>query len=79
MDPTFADVPYNTGVLAETGYIALAAGDYILSVTSSGSKTEALETAVLSLDTGAIYTAVAVDGNTPADPPQLILADAFVP
>ncbi len=77
IDPAFADVPYNTGTLAETGYVGLAAGDYVVTVTAAGSKVEALETGVLSLQAGMIYTAIAVDGNMPADPPQLILLDGL--
>ncbi|WP_218943522.1 DUF4397 domain-containing protein [Exilibacterium tricleocarpae] len=77
IDPAFPNVPYNTGTLAETGYVGLAAGDYVVTVTAAGSKVEALETGVLSLQAGMIYTAIAVDGNMLADPPQLILLDGL--
>ena len=77
VEPTFAGVPYNTAELAETGYVPLAAGDYVVTVTAAGSKVEALETGTLSLMAGEIYTAIAVDGNTPGDAPQLILLDSF--
>ena len=78
VDPAFSNVPYVTGVLAETGYVQLPAGDYVVTVTPTGTKTEALETGVLSLEAGKIYTAFAVDGDMPGDAPQLILADDFV-
>ena len=76
--PAFSDVPYVTGVLAETGYVQLPAGDYVVTVTPTGTKTEALETGVLSLAAGEIYTAFAVDGDMAGDAPQLILLDGFV-
>ncbi len=77
-DPTFAAVPYQTGVLAETGYVQLAAGDYMVTVTGAGSKEAAIGPVMISIDAGGIYTAVAVDGDTEMMPPQLILADDFV-
>lgn len=76
--PAFSDVPYATGMLAETGYVQLPAGDYVVTVTPTGTKTEALETGVLSLAAGEIYTAFAVDGDMEGDAPQLILLDGFV-
>lgn len=79
VDPTFSAVPYNTDALAETGYVPLAAGDYVVTVTGVGSKVEALETGTLSLMAGAVYTAIAVDGNNPGDAPQLVLLDDFLP
>ncbi|GAB5379029.1 MAG: hypothetical protein Alis3KO_00360 [Aliiglaciecola sp.] len=78
VDPTFADVPYNTAELAETGYVSLAPGDYFVSVTDAGIKDAPLETGVLALEAGSIYTAIAVDLNTTDGPPQLILLDDFV-
>ena len=75
--PAFAAVPYNTGMLAETGYVQLNAGDYVVTVTPTGTMTAAIETPVLSLEAGKIYTAIAVDGDMPGAGPQLILADDF--
>jgi hypothetical protein len=78
VSPAFSNVPYATGALAETGYVQLPAGDYIVTVTPTGTKTEAIETGVLSLVAGEIYTAFAVDGDMEGDAPQLILLDGFV-
>ena len=77
VDPTFAAVPYNTDVLAETGYVSLAAGDYVVSVTGAGSKDKAIDTGVLTLIAGGVYTAIAVDGDSVGDGPQLITLDDF--
>lgn len=77
VEPTFATVPYNTDVLAETGYVSLAAGDYVVSVTGAGSKDKAIDTGVLTLAAGGVYTAIAVDGDNVGDAPQLITLDDF--
>ncbi len=74
VEPAFAEVPYNTGTLAETGYVSLAPGDYVVSVTAPGSKDAVIETPVLTLAAGGIYTAIAVDGMD-SNPPQLITLD----
>jgi len=78
VDPAFAAIPYSEDVLVETGYVSLAAGDYVVTVTPTGTKTEAIKTGVLSLDAGGIYTAIAVDGSMEGDLPQLIVLDDFV-
>lgn len=78
VDPTFGDVPYNTDELAETGYVPLAAGDYVVSVTAAGSKDAVIE-ANVGLENGKIYTAVAVDGATSGAAPQLIALDDLAP
>jgi hypothetical protein len=78
VEPAFVGVEFSEGTLAETGYVQLAAGDYVVTVTPTGTKTEAIETGVLSLAAGGIYTALAVDGNAEGDAPQLILADDFL-
>lgn len=77
VEPAFAGVAYSADMLAETGYVQLAAGDYVVTVTPTGTKTEAIETPVLSLEVAKIYTAIAVDGDMEGDGPQLILADDF--
>lgn len=79
IDPTFADVPYSTEDLAETGYVGLAEGDYFVTVTAAGSKTAAIETDMLSLENGGVYTAIAADGDMEGDLPQLILLDDLAP
>ena len=58
VDPAFADIAYETGELVETGYVSLAEGDYVVTVTPTGTKTAAIETGVLTLENGEIYTDV---------------------
>ena len=79
VEPTFADVPYSTDDLAETGYVGLAEGDYFVTVTPTGTKTAAIETGMLSLETGMVYTAIAANGAMEGDLPQLILLDDLAP
>ncbi|MFC4699726.1 DUF4397 domain-containing protein [Glaciecola siphonariae] len=78
MTPAFSAVPYSTGTLAETGYVQLPAGDYFVTVTPTGTMTAAIETGMLTLEVGKIYTAIAVDGDVAGAGPQLILADDFL-
>jgi hypothetical protein len=76
--PAFTDVPYSTdGDLAETGYVSLAPGDYVVTITPAGSTDIALQTGTLSLMGGGIYTALAVDATNGGAPVQLILGDDF--
>lgn len=77
VEPAFSNVMYMTAALAETGYVELAAGSYVVTVTPTGTKDAAIETGVLNLEAGNIYTAFAVNGNMAGDAPQLILADDF--
>ncbi|MDP2713839.1 DUF4397 domain-containing protein [Rheinheimera sp.] len=71
--PAFADVAFK----AETGYVPLAAGDYVVTVTPTGSKTAAIE-APVELAANSIYTAIARDGaNLDATMIGLILMDDF--
>lgn len=77
VDPSITDLSYMTDDLSETGYVLFPAGDYIVTVTPADSKTIAIETGLLTLETNKIYTAFAVNGETPEDAPILILADDF--
>lgn len=77
MDPTFANVPYSTDALAETGYVSLAGGDYVVTVTAAGTKDVAIDTRTLTLMDGKVYTAIAADGAMAGASPQLILLDDF--
>lgn len=79
VDPAFADIAYETGDLVETGYVSLAEGDYVVTVTPTGTKTAAIETGVLTLENGEIYTAIALDGAMEGDLPQLALLDGLAP
>ncbi|WP_372626678.1 DUF4397 domain-containing protein [Arsukibacterium sp.] len=73
-DPAFADVPFK----AETGYVSLAAGDYVVTVTPAGSKMAAIGPVVLTLEANSIYTAIARDGAGLTADVGLILMDDFV-
>ncbi|WP_251140069.1 DUF4397 domain-containing protein [Alteromonas sp. ALT199] len=79
VDPAFADIAFETGELVETGYVSLTEGDYVVTVTPTGTKTAAIETGVLSLENGEIYTAIALDGAMEGDLPQLALLDGLAP
>jgi len=72
--PAFKDVPF----MAETGYVALKPGSYVVTVTPAGSKTAAIGPVQLELSGNKIYTAVARDGIAGAAP-GLILLDDFNP
>jgi hypothetical protein len=72
--PAFAGVPFSAP-LSETGYVELAAGDYVVTVTGAGSKDAAIETGVLSLEVNKVYTAIAIDGLMADDGPTLITTD----
>ena len=72
--PAFAAVPFK----AETGYVSLAAGDYVVTVTPVGSKTAAIGPVALTLEANSIYTAIARDGAGLTADVGLILMDDFV-
>lgn len=72
--PAFANVPFK----AETGYVSLNAGDYVVTVTPAGSKTAAIGPVALTLEANKIYTAIARDGEGRTADVGLILMDDFV-
>jgi hypothetical protein len=70
-EPAFSSVPFK----ADTGYLALAEGDYQVRVTPTGSKTAVIDTGTISVNAGGVYTAVARDADSGAF--GLILLDDF--
>ena len=74
-DAAFTDVPFDAEGLVSTGNVALTPGDYVVTVTATGTQDIAIQTPVLTLEGGGIYTAVAVDATDGGLPPQLILMD----
>jgi hypothetical protein len=79
VEPTFPGVSFTTPMLTETGYVELAAGNYVITVTGAGSKDAAIETGSLELDVNKVYTAIAIDGSMAGDGPTLITADDAAP
>lgn len=71
--PAFANVPFK----AETSYVSLLPGNYVVTVTPAGSKTAAIGPVALTLSGNKIYTAVARDGANRTAPLGLILLDDF--
>ena len=57
VDPTLSAVAFK----ANTGYIALAGGDYDVTVTPTGMKMAAIGPATISIEDGGVYTAIARD------------------
>lgn len=74
-EPAFAGVEFKK----ETGYVSLAAGSYVVTVTPADSKTAAIGPVTLDLEANAIYTAIARDGAGLMADVGLILMDDFVP
>ncbi len=71
--PALTAVPFK----AESGYLEVPAGDYQVRITPTGTKTVAIDTGALTLASGQIRTAIAVEaagGGTPLS--ALLLADA---
>lgn len=71
--PAFSNVPFK----AETGYVSLTPGSYVVTVTPAGSKTAAIGPLSLDLAGNKIYTAVARDGAGRTAPLGLIVLDDF--
>ena len=79
VSPNFAGVNFTTPMLTETDYVELAAGDYVVTVTTAGTKDAAITTGVLSLEVNKVYTAIAINGLMAGDGPTLITADDLAP
>ncbi|MBY5920866.1 DUF4397 domain-containing protein [Ferrimonas balearica] len=72
-EPAFSDVP----IRAETGLVALPPGDYVVTVTATGTKDAAIGPLALTLEGNKIYTAIARDTAGGGGPLGLILLDDF--
>jgi hypothetical protein len=72
--PTLENIAFKDN----TGYLALPAGDYDVTVTPTGTKTAAIGPATISVSDGGIYTAVARDPLPGAAELGLIVSDDFV-
>ncbi len=73
-EPAFSDVPFK----AETGYVSLAAGEYDVGITPTGTTTGAIS-ATLEFDASGIYTAIARDGAGLIVPLGVIGLDGLAP
>lgn len=75
IEPALENVPFT----ANTGFLSLAAGDYEVSVTATGSKIPVIGPVAITVATGGIYTAIARDAIPMEMGPPLILMDDFNP
>ncbi|QOL25826.1 DUF4397 domain-containing protein [Thalassotalea sp. LPB0316] len=73
VEPAFSDVPFK----ATTDFVTLSPGEYNVKVTATGTKTVAIDTGMLDLMGGKVYSATAVDAPM-ATPANLILSDDFI-
>lgn len=71
--PNFSNVPFK----ADTGYVQLLPGEYVVTVTPAGSKNAAIGPLTLNLAGNKIYTAIARDNTGRTAPLGLILLDDF--
>lgn len=73
--PAFTNVPFK----ADTGYVSLAAGDYDVVVTPTGTRTPAIGPARVTVADGGVYTIAARDATGGGVPLGVILLDDFAP
>lgn len=73
-NPTLKNIPFK----ANTGFLALPAGDYDVTVTQTGTKTAAIGPATISISDGGVYTAVARDPLPGTTAFGLIVLDDFL-
>ncbi|QYK01695.1 DUF4397 domain-containing protein [Shewanella psychrotolerans] len=72
--PALTDVPFMTA----SGSLSITPGDYVVSVTPTGTKTVAIGPLNISLAAGGLYGVAAVDGQGGGAPLGVILMDDFI-